>query len=652
MPSPRPEPAQLKAVERLLSAQDYASAIPRIEGLITRFPDHSGLRRLLVEARQLGQGEQFAAVAAYEWARCRPNNLTAQQELLGYALRTRHLMLADQVAAQVRALGGETPGFPLDDETKADCCTTPDGGQAAEQEMIRFDIAHLYMSGLQFEEAAQQLQGLNLLSAKNNRAICLFHLLQIDQAIEAFHEAWQDDAENLLALGWLVLLRLYRGDQDGASGLCVPLAATSPRRADDATMALIVLLLMQRPAEAWQFYQRVIAATWWEGVDQDPGAALIVHLGACAAVQLGQGAEARTLWQQVARAFPKMTPADENLSQSALFGANAAAESVPPPSIIELQNALPAMLLQRMRGGHKQALQVIDRFDASADYLDALYRFGSEQLRQVVQIILVRRLERQDRAAADVLRGIVRLPTGTTEDRYQLLSSLREHGMLGADEEVEIWDGSKLIRIRMFSMEIHREPTDSGLPPHLDERMEQSIIAYTQGRYQEAEADLLAILAARPDHPAALGNLAAIRDGEGNHEEATRLLEQALAANPDYLFGRCSLARQRIFDGDLDAAEALLEGQGQLPRIHAQDFLNLHGTLAMLAAARGDSERARQSLRAIQPVVADPDADADERRRFNDIRRSLISVSKDEAFKQELSREMFMPLFEGRSAGR
>jgi tetratricopeptide (TPR) repeat protein len=375
---------------------------------------------------------------------------------------------------------------------------------------------------------------------------------------------------------------------------------------------------------------------------------LVVHLGACAAVQLGQAAEARTLWQQVARAFPKMTPADENLSQSALFGANAAAESVPQPSIIELQNALPAMFLQRMRGGHKQALQVIDQFDASADYLDALYRFGSEQLRQIAQIILVRRLERQDRAAADVLLGFARLPIGTAQERYRLLGMLRENGILAADQEVEVWDGRKLTRIKLVSTEIHREPAETDLPPHLDERLSHSIMAYTEGRYEEAEADLLAILAARPDYPAALGNLAAIRDGQGDHQEATRLLEQAVAANPEYLFGRCSLARRRIFDGDLDAAEALLEGLGQLPRIHVQDFLNLHGALAMLAAARGDNERARQSLRAIEPVVVD----ADERRRFNDIRRSLISVSKDEAFKQELSREMFMPLFEGRSAGR
>ena len=43
---PKPEPAQLKALEKLFEAKDYRTIVKRVRPLIARFPDHGGARRL------------------------------------------------------------------------------------------------------------------------------------------------------------------------------------------------------------------------------------------------------------------------------------------------------------------------------------------------------------------------------------------------------------------------------------------------------------------------------------------------------------------------------------------------------------------------------------------------------------------------------
>ena len=53
---PQPEPAQLKAVERLLDGREYAEAARRIRALLRRFPDHRGLHRTFGLVPKLGLG--------------------------------------------------------------------------------------------------------------------------------------------------------------------------------------------------------------------------------------------------------------------------------------------------------------------------------------------------------------------------------------------------------------------------------------------------------------------------------------------------------------------------------------------------------------------------------------------------------------------
>lgn len=627
-PHQRPESAQLRAIERLLEAKDFTKAIERAKQLVQRFPDHSGAWALLVEALRDGQGAQFAAVAAHDWAELRPQSLVAQEHLLAHAMEGGYLLLADQVAEQVRALGGSQglTHFPLSDEIKTTLYTAIDGTRVDGEAMVQFDRARLYMNGFAFSKALRYLEDLDLTSARNNRITCLFHLERIDEALALALESWRRDDENLYALGWVASLRLYQGNVEGASGLCTRLAMMTARRVDEALPQLIALLLLDQPEAAWAAYQRAVEAPWWEGI-QELTTTIMTHLGACAAARCGELKQARRLWREIEQASPSFRLAAPNRL------AASDAESL-LPAALEMHNALPVGRLNALRAqvqAHqsKRAEQNLHGISASNAYLRALAINGDESLRQVASLLLTHRLQQHDKGAAEVLRELVRLPIGTQHERFSMLKALREAGQLGEDELIEVWDGDALRAIKLFEMEVHREPTDSGLPDALDDLLDEAHDDYNDFQFEACESKLQSILASFPNHPQTLLMLASIRHMARRRTEAEQLLRQIIKANPNYLLARCNLARALIMRGELEAASDLLEGHREQHRIHILDLIQLHGALAMLESARGEDEVAESQLKLVESFIED-DHEAD---RLEEVRRLVKRVkAKREGF--------------------
>ncbi len=601
-----PDQAQLRAVERLLETERYAEAVERLRPLIRRFPDHGSLRRMLVTALRHAKGDAVAAVAAFEWAEQRPGSLWAQETLLYFAMQAPYPMLADAVGARVRDLGAATPGLPLDEQEVASLCELPDGTTTDPQTMLQFDIGRLLLLGQSFAEAAQRLEGVVFIGAENNRATALFHTGEIEAARAAFAATWQRDADNLLALGWLAKLHLYQGDVDAARGLCAPLAATTARRVDDGIPQLTALLLLGEPEAAKDAWERIQASPGWE-TPASAGEALLCHLGACAAAAVGDRKQARRLWRVVAKLQPSLAAAAENLNAIERFGLQDAA--LAQPSVLTIADALPVGVVQQnvQHGATDRAASTLDdKLDVANAYLEAIYLHGDHLLRSFALFILTYRMRLGDDHAATLLRGFSLLPIGTPHDRYIMLKDLREAGRL-AENEVEYRGLDGPTRLRLFDMEIHRERSDSGLPPRLDAQLEDAMSAYRAGQDLIAEDKLRALSKQVPDHPLTLCNLAAIRHKRGHSDEAKSLLRHAIEADGDYLFARCTLANLLIFDGDLDAAAALIDGQMARQRIHIQDLIALQGASAMLKSACGDVDGAHVMLEALDPLIANED---------------------------------------------
>jgi len=607
--APLPEPAQLKAVERLIQANDAPKAIERARSLLARFPDDGGAWRLLVEALALGKGNAAAALAAYQWAERRPESALALETLLRLALDRGHLLLADRTAARVRDLGTATPGFPLTPDALAELTLQPDGSRATAQELERFDIGKLHLEAHDFAGAVRALEGVPITPARNNRALALFHLERIEESLNGFMEAWQADPGNLFGLSWALRLRLYRGDETGARGLTVPLARAEARRLEDAQAQMLGLLFMREDQAAWDAYERSERADWAGRDVGGPLAAAWRHLAACAASRLGRGDRARTLWRQAKALHAGLDAADANLAAMASGAAPSAY-----PELLDRGQALPLGWIEALREGGTQGLDArVDRFGASDAYLEAIYLAGDQPVRALASLLLKRRLKTQaevgrpagQRGAADILRDLAGLPIGTPQERLGFLSALREHGFIAAEEVVRYWKDGALREVQMVSTEIHREPEPSDLPEDLQRRMEEFLLLYREGRIEEAEAALNAVLARVPDHRIALGNLAGIRARQGRPEETRDILRRVIALYPDYLMARCNLAGLLIEDGALDEAQSLLAGLAQRPRMHIQDVFALYGVLAMLNRARGDDEAADGLLARLEGMVED-----------------------------------------------
>ncbi|RKT44751.1 hypothetical protein [Thiocapsa rosea] len=176
--------------------------------------------------------------------------------MLSFAVRLGLVLLADRAARQLRALGLVTPGFPVSPAMLADVLAMPEGTLATVEQIERFDIGTLYLDAQDFSGAVARLDGVEIISARNNRAMALFHLGRIDEAMAGFMASWEADQGNLFALGWMVRLRLYRGDEVGAQGLTIPLAAATARRLDDALLQLDALLLLRQDAAARDAFTR------------------------------------------------------------------------------------------------------------------------------------------------------------------------------------------------------------------------------------------------------------------------------------------------------------------------------------------------------------------------------------------------------------
>jgi hypothetical protein len=279
------------------------------------------------------------------------------------ATQLGHLLLADRTAAKVRALGGQTRGFPLDQSLVDSLLDEVDAREAGVDAMVCFDIGRLHLEGQDFAGTLRWLEGVDIPSARNNRALALFHLDRVGEAVDAFLANWQRDPDNLYALGWAARLRLYQDDATGAEGLCTPLAASTACRLDDALPQIETLLMLGADQAAWKAFERARAQDCFDGRDDITGAVLR-HLGACAACRLGNSADARHGWHAALGAQSDFALASINLDPS-----SEAATQARLPVIFELHHLLPMTWTTALFADKTDGAGEIARLTASNAYL-------------------------------------------------------------------------------------------------------------------------------------------------------------------------------------------------------------------------------------------------------------------------------------------
>lgn len=507
----------------------------------------------------------------------------------------------------------------------------PDGRIAAEEDMVVFDIGRLLMGARDFPNAIKVLQQVEIVSARNNLGATLFHVERIKDALEAFTAAWQADADNLFALAWLIRLRCYLGDEDGAHGLVTPLADATARRTDDVLMQLDALVFMGEDAAALAAFERASKQAWFSEREGDRDAmARVRHFAACASARRGDLKQARQYWKEALAMADRLLLARDNLA--AISGwKNAQAY----PAMFDMSHSFPVSWLEQLKlGTESLAGEVLQEklaaLTASPAYNERIYRAGDVGMRGLAMLLLRFQATRGNSDAAARLKALIALPIGTDQDRTELLNVLRQGQFVAKAEPVDIWLNGKLQTIQLVAYEIHREVEPPDLPPHLQALLEESIDKTMNRDIAGAQACLRQILKQAPNNRTALGNLGQLLIHQGEREAGEAMLRRVIALYPDYPQPRCNLAKVLIRDNRLDEAQELLGDLHKLERFHIQDYFLLIGTTAALTAARGELVAAKQMVDKLEPMVETDDDAA----RLKDIREMVLAHIPEQAFKK------------------
>jgi tetratricopeptide (TPR) repeat protein len=209
--------------------------------------------------------------------------------------------------------------------------------------------------------------------------------------------------------------------------------------------------------------------------------------------------------------------------------------------------------------------------------------------------------------AVEVLRRVALGRFGTHDLRMHALCALSELEELEADEEIEIWDGSRWAKVTWRSMEISDEARHA-LPDELFERMSALVEALRAMDWERAEDLGRQMLAEAPDVPMVLHNLAQALWQQGKEEEAQALIERAFELDPSYLFAAAALIRIHLGSDRKEQAQAVSKSAVIPSPVHPDAYATFLGAQAELAFAQGDFEGAERLARLAEDAAPELDS--------------------------------------------
>lgn len=589
-------------MERLLERGQFEAAATRLRGLIREYPKLPFLRQRLLEALGELHWEAKAAVEAQEWCVFSPGSAAAWGAALGTAARLGKLALVQEAIDRLHALGQEVE--PRPPRLPPDGWDEVFGIRYTLEDLTRYERGRVYMQAGRNGKAAELMEGIALPSARNNRALALFQLGALDQALTEFLGAWRAVPANLFALDWASRLRLCLGDEKGARELFSHLVDALPLRSEDAVGQVGCALFWGREDDGLRLFERARAQPWAEA-----GAALadLAYLGGVCRARAGDMRAARALWVEARRYDPTHWAAAASLRDLDRPPEQREGAPVAPPTSYFpgdfIRGAQEAVT--QKEGTEERLLAVVGEHTGrmSVAYLRLVHASADGLGRHLVCLVLEARAKRGDGEAKEALFDLLTAVSGTDEERFRLGQRLHALGCLPPDGRMRLRARGQVREVALRGICVSGEPRETGLPEASVAAMHEALGAFKKGRFTAAERRLRQLLDRHPGHPTLLLNLSAVLLADGRDEEGERLLRQAVEKDPDYLVGRCNLARICALRGQSARARELLEGLDRRERYHPDEFFTLHATLAVVEAADGRNEAADGHLRIMDEMA-------------------------------------------------
>jgi Flp pilus assembly protein TadD len=340
--------------------------------------------------------------------------------------------------------------------------------------------------------------------------------------------------------------------------------------------------------------------------DDGPTSPFLHHLGAAAALRLGQEKRARDLWKKCLKMAPGFDLAKDNLGD--LRRPEGERNG---PWAFTAGYIVPNVVLDRV-------VEEIKALGDGPDFPPKALQTFIERNREFLRVIpfLLERGDPIGREFAVWFASHIRTP--------ELLAALRDFslGRMGADAirvkaasavvqaemlprgHVKMWVAGRQQDVLLLGFEIHSEPLRR-VPRKLEHLITTAVDALYEGDAIKAEGMLRQALELAPDDPIILNNLASALAAQGRQDEGEALLEDIHGRFPDYVFARTNLASSYAHRGRIDEAEALIEPLLDRRRLHVSELGSLCGAQIELALARKNRRAARDWLQMWEQ--ADPD---------------------------------------------
>lgn len=374
----------------------------------------------------------------------------------------------------------------------------------------------------------------------NNLSLAEFQLGKTEKAAQTAQVVLDDDPANIHALANLVRISLHLGRREQAEHLANTLKKTKKSGCNP----------WYKTTEALAFLgdDRGILETLCQ-VEADDFTPFLLHLYAVAWARVGDWEEACALWRQCLEIEP-----DYSLAHANLENFHQPDEERAPAWPYPMTHWLTDTEFKAMRKAIARSKEPLDRVPTIRHILPlALERGCPDTVNLFLQLVS----NRIDDEIGEILINFAQGKIGSFRARLKAAQLCREAGVIPAGR-VKLWRASAWTELDLLGFSVVRDRDVKPHPRKIAQIGELGLLAFEQGRLDEAETHFLKVLELLPTAPDMLNNLTAIAQLKGQEERAIELLEKNYRLNPTYLRASLGLAQVRLNQERLDEAQELL----------------------------------------------------------------------------------------------
>lgn len=578
----------LDEVYELTRNRQWSEAIQQLQALNHRYPNRPEVLSELVDvARYTGDAGLYARYA-HELHQLRPSDPDAH-----YAAATAYLASGfpglayealtaflerhpDQgFTAEAKERVAELEEVVPELVAQFDLADTDPFAVAARHDEIRF-----YLQGANYDSARRVAREVmesypTFAPAYNNLSQAEALVGNYDEAIRLAKQVLAFDANNFQALANLARYSHLLDDAAAVEEYLSQLHALAlTENAEYQLKVLETLSVLGRDEAVLTQYKAMVDDMPEKATEEQ---ALMHHFAAVSALLLEDEQSARTYWQAALAADPSLTLAEENLADLAKPVGQRNA-----PWLYPLNHWLPRQTLEeliRLTTAQSRGRQQSDKATARA-----MQRFFDTHpaLKQTLPILLERG-DPQGREFAVKIIDMGQIPEqlaqlhafalskhGADELRVEAMNIAVQAG-LQPSGMATLWIDGEWRELMLMNYEIHGEQLHRH-SRRVTEWMNEGLLQTRRGNYTEAEDLLHRALAAEPNSPDILNNLAVLYETSGQSAKTKAVAQQIFTEFPDYLFGQIARARELITAGDTEEARQILAKVAGRSRLHYTEF--------------------------------------------------------------------------------